>query len=187
MLHFAYPAHVPNQLSKQCGVLLQLLPEVPHGWLIQEVISDIIETAKQSGFEMVCPRANALTADGVQELKAAGFVVRAWGLKTIEVSDRIGCIGVHCVGIKSNAERTPGCLAVCRRVRYITPMCADRLDSLPSDSCVLLLLWLFLLQLLHHVVACGVDGATVNWPKAAGEALADSRDSLSSEALHELH
>lgn len=47
---------------------------------------DIIQTAQQSGFEMVCPRANALTAEGVQALKAAGFVVRAWGVKSIEVS-----------------------------------------------------------------------------------------------------
>ena len=66
--------------------LLQLLPEVQHGWLIQEVAPDIVQTARECGFEMVCPRANALTAEGVQALKAAGFVVRAWGVKSIEVS-----------------------------------------------------------------------------------------------------
>jgi hypothetical protein len=66
-------------------MLLQLLPEVPHGWLIQEVTPDIISTAVQSGLEMVCPRANALTAEGVAHLKQAGLAVRAWGVKSIEV------------------------------------------------------------------------------------------------------
>lgn len=67
-------------------MLLQLLPEVPHGWLIQEVTPDITSTAQQAGFDMVCPRANALTAEGVQVLKQAGFAVRAWGVKSLEVS-----------------------------------------------------------------------------------------------------
>lgn len=67
------------------AVHLQLLPQVPHGWLIQEVTPDIIHTAQQAGLRMVCPRANALTADVVQALKMQGFVVRAWGVKTIEV------------------------------------------------------------------------------------------------------
>lgn len=67
-------------------LLRQLLPEVPHGWLIQEVTPDITSTAQQAGFEMVCPRANALTAKGVQVLKQAGFAVRAWGVKGLEVS-----------------------------------------------------------------------------------------------------
>jgi hypothetical protein len=62
-----------------------LLPEVPHGWLIQEVNPDLINTAKQSGFEMVCPRGNALTREAVQILRQEGFAVRAWGVKSIEV------------------------------------------------------------------------------------------------------
>jgi hypothetical protein len=67
---------------------MQLLPHVAHGWLIQEVTPDAIATAAACGFEMVCPRANALTAAGVQQLVAHGFAVRAWGVKTIEVRER---------------------------------------------------------------------------------------------------
>lgn len=124
-----------NHLSKQCCVLLQLLPEVPHGWLIQELTSDIIATAKQSGFEMVCPRANALTADGVRELKAAGFVVRAWGVKTIEVCERIGCT-LGCIAwIQSQMSYGRLAVLLCRRVRYINPCVLIAWDGLPSDSC----------------------------------------------------
>lgn len=73
-----------------CCAVLQLLPEVPHGWLIQEVTPDTIRTAQQPGFEMVCPRANALTAEGVQLLKQARFAVRAWGVKNLEVRHDTG-------------------------------------------------------------------------------------------------
>eukprot|EP00878_Enallax_costatus_P021742 GHUV01023033.1.p1 GENE.GHUV01023033.1~~GHUV01023033.1.p1 ORF type:complete len:287 (+),score=73.28 GHUV01023033.1:40-900(+) len=95
---------------KQLQASKTLLPRIPHGWLIQEVTQDIIDTAKACGLEMICPRANALTQEAVKLLKREGFVVRAWGVKSIE--------------------------------------------------------------LLHHVVACGADGATVNWPAEAAEALA---------------
>jgi glycerophosphoryl diester phosphodiesterase len=78
--------------------------------LVQEVTPDIIAAAAQQGLELVCPRANALTAEGVQQLTAHGLAVRAWGVRT--------------------------------------------------------------LQLLHHVVAAGAHGATVNWPREAARALA---------------
>lgn len=67
-------------------IALQVLPGVPHGWLIQELTSELISKAQASGFEMLCPRANALTAEGVQQIKQQGPVVRAWGVKTIDVS-----------------------------------------------------------------------------------------------------
>jgi hypothetical protein len=41
---------------------------------------------------MVCPRANALTAEGVAQLRKAGLAVRAWGVKSIEVR-------WHCSGL----------------------------------------------------------------------------------------
>lgn len=63
----------------------QLLPSVQHGWLIQEVSNELLDTAAACGFEMLCPRANALTAEGVALIKSRGLVVRAWGVKTIEV------------------------------------------------------------------------------------------------------
>ncbi|WIA15009.1 hypothetical protein OEZ85_001712 [Tetradesmus obliquus] len=63
----------------------QLLPSVQHGWLIQEVSNELLDTAAACGFEMLCPRANALTAEGVALIKSRGLVVRAWGVKTIEL------------------------------------------------------------------------------------------------------
>eukprot|EP00775_Hariotina_reticulata_P004189 gene4189-4437_t len=86
-----------------------LLPHVAHGWLIQETTRSCIDTAARSGFAMLCPRANALTAAAVAEIKQQGLAVRAWGVRSIE--------------------------------------------------------------LLHHVVSCGADGATVNWPGRAAQAL----------------
>lgn len=77
----------------------QLLPSVTHGWLIQEVTPEIIRQAQQCGLDMVCPRANALTADGVQQLVDQGFVVRAWGVKKLEVglsSCLLARLGQHC-------------------------------------------------------------------------------------------
>lgn len=65
--------------------VLQLLPQVPHGWLIQEVTQELVDQAKACGFNMLCPRANALTPEVVQLIKSQGLVVRAWGVKTIEV------------------------------------------------------------------------------------------------------
>ena len=81
-------------------MLLQLLPGVPHGWLIQEVTPDIIATAKQAGFEMVCPRANALTPAGVLSLKQEGFAVRAWGVKTIEVRRQLTWLNEPCLALQ---------------------------------------------------------------------------------------
>jgi hypothetical protein len=66
-------------------ITTQLLPSVPHGWLIQEVSQELVAQAAACGFEMLCPRANALTAEGVQLIRSRGLVVRAWGVKTLEV------------------------------------------------------------------------------------------------------
>ncbi|KAF8060491.1 yhdW [Scenedesmus sp. PABB004] len=88
----------------------QLLPEVPHGWLIQEVAQEHIDAARRAGLAMLCLRANALTPEGAARVAAAGLAVRAWGVRSVE--------------------------------------------------------------LLHHVVACGAHGATVNWPAEAAAALA---------------
>lgn len=83
---------------------MQLLPSVPHGWLIQEVTDDIISTAKKCGFKMVCPRANALTTAGVQQLVDEGFVVRAWGVKSIEVRRWIMHLGMYSSGVDRSSR-----------------------------------------------------------------------------------
>ena len=70
-------------------MLLQLMPEVMHSWLIQEVTPEVIEQAKVAGLDGICPRANALTKEGCQTLQDAGFYVRAWGVKTVEVGGHV--------------------------------------------------------------------------------------------------
>lgn len=65
---------------------MQLLPGLPHAWLIQEVEEANLEQAVAAGLDGVCPRANALTPEGVAAARAKGLYVRAWGVKTLEVS-----------------------------------------------------------------------------------------------------
>jgi glycerophosphoryl diester phosphodiesterase len=65
---------------------LQLLPALPHAWLIQEVEEPALEQTVAAGLDGVCPRANALTPEGVAAAHAKGLYVRAWGVKTLEVS-----------------------------------------------------------------------------------------------------
>lgn len=65
--------------------------------MIQEVTPDVVSTASQSGCcDMVCPRANALTAEGVQALKQQGVAVRAWGVKTLEVREPLFVVCACC-------------------------------------------------------------------------------------------
>ncbi|GBG00212.1 glycerophosphodiester phosphodiesterase [Raphidocelis subcapitata] len=100
----------------------ELLPGVRHAWLLQEWGPEAAGAARGAPMEVLCPRANALTPEAVREMRAAGFLVRAWGVKTPE--------------------------------------------------------------LLLHVAACGVDGATVNWPEQAAELLgrADGKQARRDEA-----
>lgn len=57
-----------------------------HALLIQEVTPEAVAEALQAGAECVCPRANALTPEGVGMLRAEKLEVRAWGVRTVEVS-----------------------------------------------------------------------------------------------------
>lgn len=92
---------------------LQLMPRVRHAWLVHELNEEALHTAQAAGVQQLCPRANILTAEGVQSAVAAGFTVRAWGIKDLE--------------------------------------------------------------LLQHAVACGAQGATVNWPDDAAALLSGMR------------
>jgi hypothetical protein len=73
---------------------LQLLPAVRHAWLIQEWGPGLADEARSAGVEVICPRANALSKVAVDEIKAAGFGVRAWGVK----DERVGLWGAGARG-----------------------------------------------------------------------------------------
>ena len=55
-------------------------PELPAGWLVQEVNEAIIGQARQLGVTQLCPAAQTVTPELVRHLRAQGFVVRAWGV-----------------------------------------------------------------------------------------------------------
>jgi hypothetical protein len=69
----------------------KLLPRVRHAWLIQEWSDDVVATTRAADIECMCPRANALTPAAVAAAKAQGFGVRAWGVKSLEVSCGVFC------------------------------------------------------------------------------------------------
>jgi hypothetical protein len=49
--------------------------------------------------------------------------------------------------------------------------CNIKLTPTFCSCCLCITAAMAVLQLLHHVVECGVDGATVNWPQQAADAL----------------
>lgn len=75
----------------QCHTLhgLQLLPSVPHGWLMHELNEEAIRAAQGVGITQMCPRANVLTPEGVQAAMQAGMSVRAWGVRDKQVRHHI--------------------------------------------------------------------------------------------------
>ena len=64
-------------------------PELPTGWLVREITDATITEARGLGLTQLCPRADLVTADLVRRLHAAGFVVRAWGVGTEELMERV--------------------------------------------------------------------------------------------------
>ncbi|MGI6279828.1 MAG: glycerophosphodiester phosphodiesterase [Acutalibacteraceae bacterium] len=57
-----------------------LAPEFPIGWLVREINDDIINSLKSINAEEICPKAEILTAELVDDLHSKGFRVRAWGV-----------------------------------------------------------------------------------------------------------
>jgi glycerophosphoryl diester phosphodiesterase len=55
-------------------------PELPTGWLVNEVSDLTITQAEALGLTQICPQANTVTPALVRRLHAEGFVVRAWGV-----------------------------------------------------------------------------------------------------------
>ena len=80
-----FSAYRWNNLSEMPITDVQLLPEVRHSWLVQEISEDVVTTALETGMKQLCPRANAVTSDGVAQASAAGLSVRAWGVKDVSV------------------------------------------------------------------------------------------------------
>ena len=65
--------------------VLQVLPDVRHAWLVQELTHEVTAQAYTAGIAQLCPRANAVDASTVAAAREAGFSVRAWGVKSPEV------------------------------------------------------------------------------------------------------
>ncbi len=109
--------------------------------------------ALREGIQQLCPRANILTAEGVALARSAGLLVRAWGIKSVEVSRCAGGSAWGASGLPST-HSTEGL----HRARASLPAALS--NRLRRSA-----------QLLHHAVACGAQGATVNWPDEAQQAL----------------
>jgi len=69
-------------------------PELPMGWLVREINDSIVAQAHALGVTQLCPRADTVTREWVDRLHAEGFVVRAWGVGTEELMQRVVQAGV---------------------------------------------------------------------------------------------
>lgn len=59
---------------------LRLLPQVPHGWLLQRITEADLALSQLLGLAVICPRAPSLDVDLVRRAGEAGLAVRAWGV-----------------------------------------------------------------------------------------------------------
>lgn len=64
-------------------------PELPAGWLVREIDDSTMTKAKDMGLEQLCPMAPDVTPELVEALHQKGFVVRAWGVATVELMRRV--------------------------------------------------------------------------------------------------
>jgi glycerophosphoryl diester phosphodiesterase len=64
-------------------------PEFPTGWLIMEVSDTTIAQARALGLSQLCPRAPIVTPELVRRLHVEGLVVRAWGVTTEALMQRV--------------------------------------------------------------------------------------------------
>jgi len=72
-----------------------LLPQIPLAWLVQEMSTEMLDDSERSGFQFVCPRADTVTGEAIEEAKRRGFRVRAWGLRSNEQLDHLVACGVE--------------------------------------------------------------------------------------------
>ena len=64
-------------------------PELTTGWLVADVTDAVIAQARSLGLSQICPRANRITSELVRRLRAAGFVVRAWGVASEDLMRQV--------------------------------------------------------------------------------------------------
>jgi len=64
-------------------------PEFPTGWLVREATEATIAEARTLGLTQFCPRADGVTQALVQHLHAEAWVVRAWGVATEALMQRV--------------------------------------------------------------------------------------------------
>lgn len=87
----AQAKHTPSLLVDHTADSLsavQMLPNVRHSWLIQEISEEILTEARAAGITQVCPRTNALTVSHAAQVRSAGFSLRAWGVRSTQVRFR---------------------------------------------------------------------------------------------------
>ena len=64
-------------------------PELPAGWLVRSVDDRLIATARELHLAQLCPRAGIVTPELVRRLHGEGFVVRAWGVGSETLMQRV--------------------------------------------------------------------------------------------------
>lgn len=64
-------------------------PELPRGWLVRELNDSTVARAQEMGLTLLCPHADAVTPEVVQDLHGKGFTVRAWGIAGQELMRRV--------------------------------------------------------------------------------------------------
>jgi len=79
--------------QKQLEEIRASAPELATGWLVHEVTDGVIAEARTMGLTQLCPRADGLTPELAARLHAEGFVVRAWGVNSEELMERVVAAG----------------------------------------------------------------------------------------------
>ena len=64
-------------------------PELPAGWLAREVHESMVGQARQMGLAVICPHADFVDGQLVEQLHQKGFMVRAWGVRDEEAMRRV--------------------------------------------------------------------------------------------------
>ena len=64
-------------------------PQYKLGYLYKPATEDVLEKAQRIHLEQLCPKAEIITPELVQEYKAMGYSVRAWGVKNEELMHRV--------------------------------------------------------------------------------------------------
>jgi glycerophosphoryl diester phosphodiesterase len=68
---------------RACGL------DVPLGWLVPEATEAVMAEAGELGVVQLCPEASTVTAALVSRLHGAGLLVRAWGVGTEPLMERV--------------------------------------------------------------------------------------------------